>query len=228
MRRRSLKNISQVEGYTSKEWRRVTYHSLSAGEGRAQMESFGYAGKILRVDLSSGDVDRIPTIDYIDRFLGGRGIAAKVCWDEVPPEVGALDSGNRLVFASGPLCGLPVLGSSRWVVCGKSAYSTPEHFNYSNLGGNWGAAMKFAGYDAIIIQGKSDKPVYLLLDGDTIQFKDASALWGKGAIETREMLKGELGEEVKVVDIGPAGENRVPLAILLADNDRKKRHELSA
>ena len=71
------------------------------------MESFGYAGKILRVDLSSGRVDRISTIDYSDRFLGGRGIAAKVCWDEVPPEVGAYDSANRLVFASGPLCGLP-------------------------------------------------------------------------------------------------------------------------
>ncbi len=183
------------------------------------METFGYAGKILRVDLSSGNTETADTMDYADRFLGGRGFAAKVCWDEVPPEVGALDEENRIVFACGPLCGLSGLGSSRWVVCGKSPYSTPDHFNYSNMGGNWGSALKFAGYDAVVVSGKSDRPVYLLLHEGVVEFKDAAALWGKGAIEAREMLKKMEGKSVRVVGIGPAGENMAVTAIVQADND---------
>ncbi|MBW1903099.1 MAG: hypothetical protein JRJ20_15945, partial [Deltaproteobacteria bacterium] len=183
------------------------------------MSNFGYAGKILRADLSSGSIEMIPTSEYADRFLGGRGIAAKVSWDEVPPEVGAFDEGNRLIFATGPLCGLPVLGSSRWEVCGKSAYTTPEHFNYCNMGGKWGAYLKFAGYDAVIVQGKSEKPVYLLLKENAAEIKDASALWGKGAIETRESLKRETGKSAKIVGVGPAGENMTVFASLQADND---------
>jgi len=87
------------------------------------------------------------------------------------------------------------------------------------LGGRWGAELKFAGYDAILVRGKSEKPVYLFLHDDVAEFKDASALWGKGAIETRDILKGELGTSVSVVAIGPAGENLVTMANLLADND---------
>lgn len=83
------------------------------------MPTFGYAGKILRVDLSSGKIVEISTLDYVDRFLGGRGIAAKVYWDEVLPEVSAFDAENKLIFATGPLCGLPAIAGSRWQVCGK-------------------------------------------------------------------------------------------------------------
>jgi len=160
----------------------------------------------------------VSTTDYAS-FLGGRGIAAKIYWDEVSPETNALDAGNRLIFAIGPLAGLHALGTSRWTVCGKSPLSTPEHFCYSNLGGRWGAELKFAGYDAIVVQGKSDKPVYLYIHDGVAELKDASALWGKGTVETREILKGELGSSVKVVAIGPAGENMVTTASLLADND---------
>ncbi len=183
------------------------------------METFGYTGKILRVDLSSGSITEIPTMDYADRFLGGRGIAAKICWDEVPPEVKAFDAENRIVFATGPLCGVPTIGGSRWTVCGKSAFSTPEHFNHGNLGGRWGAELKFAGYDAIVVQGKSEKPVYLFLHDETAELKDASDLWGKGSLDTREILKSELGNSVRVVAVGPAGENMAILANLMADND---------
>ena len=183
------------------------------------MATFGYTGKILRVDLSSGSITEVSTMDYADRFLGGRGIAAKICWDEVPPEVKAFDAENRIVFATGPLGGVPTIGGSRWTVCGKSAVSTPEHFCYSNLGGRWGAELKFAGYDAIVVQGKSEKPVYLFLHDETAELKDASALWGKGSIDTREILKNELGNSVRVVAIGPAGENMAIMASLMADND---------
>ena len=182
-------------------------------------DQYGYAGKILRVDLSSGSTAELSTLDYANKFLGGRGIAAKLYWDEVPPQAGAFDEENGLIFATGPLAGIPVLGGSRWQVCGKSPASSPEHFCYCNLGGRWGAELKFAGYDAILIRGKSEKPVYLFLDDDVSELRDASALWGKGAIETRETLKGELGSSVSVVAIGPAGENMAIMATLLADND---------
>ncbi|MBM3157843.1 MAG: aldehyde ferredoxin oxidoreductase, partial [Chloroflexi bacterium] len=119
-------------------------------------ELYGYAGKILRVDLSTGTITRVPTSDYARRFLGGRGIAAKIYWDEVPPEVRAFDPANRLIFATGPVAGLKGISGSRWVVCGKTALTTPEHFNYANLGGDWGAQLKLAGYDALVVQGKSD------------------------------------------------------------------------
>jgi len=183
------------------------------------MPPFGYAGRILRLDLSIAKVTTIPTTDYVTDYLGGRGIAAKVYWDEVPPEAGAFDAENKLIFATGPMAGLPTIGGSRWKVCAKSPATTPEKFCYSNLGGRWGAALKFAGYDAIVVQGKSERPAYLLIRDDVAELRDASTLWGKGAIETRETLKSELGDSARVVAIGPAGENLATMATLLADND---------
>jgi aldehyde:ferredoxin oxidoreductase len=179
----------------------------------------GYAGKILRVDLSSRSISHIPTTDYSDRFLGGRGIAAGIYWDEVSPEVKVFDPENRLIFMTGPLGGITGLAGSRWTVCGKSPSTVPEHFSYNNLGGRWGAQVKFAGYDGIVIQGKSDRPVYLFIQDGVTEIRDASALWGKGAVKTRETLKGELGNTVAVAACGPAGENMVRFASLLADND---------
>ena len=100
-------------------------------------DQYGYAGKILRVDLSAGSKAEFPTMDYADRFLGGRGIGAKIYWDEVPPQVSALDPDNRLIFSVGPLAGFPMVGGSRWQVCGKSPATAPEQFSYCNLGGHW-------------------------------------------------------------------------------------------
>ncbi|MFC1943952.1 aldehyde ferredoxin oxidoreductase family protein [Chloroflexota bacterium] len=182
-------------------------------------ENDGYAGKILRVDLSSGEITGIPTRDYSDGFLGGRGIAAKVYWDEVPPDVGPFDPGNRLLFFTGPLAGFPALAGSRWTVCGKSPITERESFSYCNLGGNWGVKLKFAGYDGIIVQGKSARPVYILVRDDAVQIKDASGLWGKGAAQTRGALKEEMGKSAAVVAIGPGGENMVSSAVLLAEQD---------
>ena len=188
-------------------------------KGNIVMTDFGFAGKILRVDLSYGHISETPTSDYAERFLGGRGLAAKIYWDEVPPEAGAFDAENRLIFALGPMAGIPALGASRWGVFGKSPLPISEKFCYGNLGGRWGAELKFAGYDGIVIQGKSEGPVYLLISDGKVELKDASALWGKGAARTRDLLKGELGDKTRVVAIGPAGENMVTTANLLADND---------
>ena len=100
------------------------------------VEEFGYAGKILRVDLSSGRTTEFPIKDYADRFLGGRGIAARIYWDEVNPGMNAFDPENRLIFITGPLAGFPGLASSRWQICGKSPALIPEQFHSSNLGGS--------------------------------------------------------------------------------------------
>ncbi len=178
----------------------------------------GYAGRILRVDLSSGRTSTVPTSDY-KSFVGGRGWAAKVHWDEVRTQVGALDPENRLTFFTGPMAGFAGFGSSRWQICGKSPATDPEHFCYSNLGGTWGVTLKSAGYDGIIVHGRAEKPVYLLVDQDGAQIRDARHLWGRGAIETREMLKTELGADVNVVACGQAGENMVAMATVLADRD---------
>jgi aldehyde:ferredoxin oxidoreductase len=182
-------------------------------------QRYGYAGKVLRVDLSSGTISYTPTADYADRFLGGRGIAAKIYWDEVPADVSAFDPENRLIFVTGPLAGFSGLAGSRWQVCGKAPAMTPEEFSYCNFGGRWGGQLKFAGYDGLVIQGKSDRPVYIFIEDDSVEIRDASALWGKSTVEAREILKQELGSTVAVVACGPAGENLVSYAILLADND---------
>jgi aldehyde:ferredoxin oxidoreductase len=182
------------------------------------MATYGYAGKILRADLSSRRASTVSTLEYADRFLGGRGMAARIYWDEVPPEAGPFDPENRLIFITGPLCGVPAVGGSRWEVCGKGPHS-PARFSYGNLGGRWGAALKFAGYDGVIVQGISEEPVCLFIHDGMVEFRDASGLWGMGAIDAREALKSELGSAARVVAIGPAAENMAAMATLLADNN---------
>ncbi len=183
------------------------------------MKQYGYTGKILRVDLSTGAISHMPTKAYADRFLGGRGIAAKIYWDEVSPEVGAFDAENLLMFFTGPMAGFNGLGGLRWTVCGKSPISGPDHFSYANLGGSWGVRLKYAGYDGVVVKGKSDKPVYLYIKDGEIEIREASGLWGKSTIDARKLLKKEHGKSVSVVSCGPAGEKKVLFATLLADND---------
>jgi len=163
----------------------------------------------------------MPTEEYVGLFLGGRGFAVKIYWSEVSPMVRAFAPENRLIFATGPLAGFPGLAGSRWMVAGKAPATdtTPEQFSYSNFGGSWGAQLKFAGYDALVVQGKSYKPVYLLIQDDNVEIRDASSLWGKGTIEVRDTLKAEFGDSLRVVACGPAGERGVSWATLLADDD---------
>ena len=180
---------------------------------------YGYTGKMLKVDLTSGRTSNIDTMDYADRFIGGAGVATKVYWDEVSPDVDAFDPGNTLMFVTGPMAGFTGVAGSIWQVHGKSPLTIPQQFSCGSLGGTWGAQLKFAGYDGVIVQGKSEKPVYLLVEDDRAQLRDASALWGKGAVETRELLKKELGRSARVATMGPAGENLVVFANVIADDD---------
>ena len=202
--------------------------SFDAGNrgSRRAFSMKGYAGTLLRVNLSTGHIAKVPTDAYADLFLGGRGIAARVHWDEVPPGCDALDPENRLTFMTGLICGVPGFSGSRWEVCGKSPIH--EQFSYANLGGSWGAQLKFAGYDGLVVEGKADGPVYLWVSNDGVEIRDAAHLRGMGAIATRKRLKEELGKSARVAAVGPAGENRVTFATLLADNDSSGSSGLGA
>ena len=183
------------------------------------MADFGYAGEILKVDLSDGNISKIPSAPYHEQFLGGRGLAAKIFWDMVPVQANAYDAENCLIYATGPVTGFTnVSGGSRWQVCAKSPVAEPEVFSYANLGERWGTRLKSAGYDALAVQGKSDKPRYIYIHNSSVELCDASALWGKSAIESADSLKAELGKDVSVLTIGPAAENLVSFATMLTDD----------
>ena len=182
------------------------------------MAEFGYMGDLLDVDLTNKTTRVIQTSDFSDRFIGGRGIAAKIYWDEVSSGVNAFDPENHLIFVTGPLTGFTGLASSRWQVCGKSPAMNPGSFSYANLGGGWGTWLKYAGFDGIIVHGASDRPVYLFVHYGNAEIRDAAFLWGRTAVEACDELKAKHGEKVKVIAMGPAGENKVSFATLLADD----------
>ncbi|MFH1646790.1 MAG: aldehyde ferredoxin oxidoreductase N-terminal domain-containing protein [Chloroflexota bacterium] len=181
------------------------------------MAEYGYAGEVLKVDLTDGKITRLPTADYVDRFIGGRGLAARLYWDMVPPGAGALSPENCLICASGPVAGFPGFAGGRWVICGKSPEGERGTFNYANLGGRWGTWLKYAGYDALVVQGRAERPVYLFISNDTVEVRDAADLWGGSALEVFEGLQAWLGKGASVLTIGPAAENLVTFATVLAD-----------
>lgn len=179
----------------------------------------GWCGKILRVNLSDRSIGYLDTMVYADRFLGGRGIATKIYWDEVKPETKAFDEENLLIFMSGPLAATSAQGTSRFVVVGKSPMQQPEGFCYGNLGGYFGPFMKRAGFDGIVISGKADRSCYLWIDNGKAEILDADWLWGKGAYATAELLKEKHGPQVHYVTTGPAGENLCRTATVNTDNE---------
>ncbi len=182
------------------------------------MKQFGYAGSILKVDLSSGHISTLETMDYSERFIGGRGVASKLYWDFVPPETKALDPDNCLICATGPVAGFIGFAGSRWQICGKSPQGDRETFSFANFGGRWGITLKYAGYDALVIQGKADRPVYVYIKNETVEIRDASRFWGMSAFDATDMLKAELGNNFRVLTIGKAAENLVSFATILAED----------
>lgn len=180
---------------------------------------FGWCGKILKVDLSDSRISELDTLDYADRFLGGRGIATRIYWDEVGPDAGALDPENCLILMSGPLGATGVPGASRFAVIGKSPMRMPEGFCYGNLGGYFAPALKKAGYDGVVVKGAADRPSYLWINDGKAEIRDGGTLWGKGAHDVRSQLRKTHGERVRFVTTGLAGENRCRTATLLTDHE---------
>lgn len=182
------------------------------------MKTYGWVGKILRVDLTEGKSVEVPTSDYVPKFIGGRGLGAKICWDEVPPEVGAFDPENVLVFATGPLQGTLSPTSGRFKIMGKAPQTSPvESYCHSGVGGHWAPELKWAGYDAVVIKGKAPKPAYLVIDDGKISILDATHLWGLDTYETQKKIWATHGSDVRVMAIGVAGEKKSRIAIILTD-----------
>ncbi len=173
----------------------------------------GWMGTILDVDLSSGRMERRDTIPYARDYLGGRGLAARIAWEEIPPDAGAYDAENRIIVATGPLTGTLAPTSGRTVMTAVSPRTYPHPwYTHSTLGGWFGAELKYAGFDALVIHGASDRPIYLeITDGDA-RLVEADDLWGRDARETQLQLRERLGDGAQVLAIGPAGENGVRLA----------------
>ena len=179
----------------------------------------GWCGQILKVDLSNGRPSTMNTMPYADQYLGGRGIATRIYWEEVLPDTGAFDPENRLIFMTGPLVATGTQGAARCMVIGKSPMLMPEGFCYGNIGSFFGPYLKRAGYDGLIIHGRSSKPVYLLIHDKNVQIYEASSLWGKGTYATGKMLKKKLGKGVRFISTGVAGESLCRSANLMTEND---------
>jgi len=189
-------------------------NAAPGGQG-GSIAVFGYTGRLLRVDLSRDRITQEDTAPYADRFLGGRGLCAKIAWDEIPPHIDPFHPDNRLLAMTGPLTGMPVAGAGRTQFGSVAPQVYPEpRYTRSSMGGNWAAALKYAGYDGVIIQGQAERPVYLWICDADVDLKAADGLWGLDTFQTQQALMKAYGSDVSVIAIGPAGENLSRIAII--------------
>ena len=174
-----------------------------------------YAGRVLYIDLSTNSFrEEILSEESITKYGAGRGMAAKLLWDMTGPQTKPFDADNTLIISTGVLTGTHAPMSGRATLTSKSP-ATGRYFK-SNFGGRFGLALKFLGYDYLVITGKAQNPVYLYLDEDGVEFLSASNLWGKTVRETNALLEKKHGEDIETICIGPAGENGVKFAAVMA------------
>jgi aldehyde:ferredoxin oxidoreductase len=180
----------------------------------------GWTKKILRVDLSNGSIKTEPlNMEWAKDYLGQRGLATKYFIEEVDPKVDPLAPENKLIMTTGPLTGTAASTGGRYSVVTKGALTNA--IACSNSGGYFGAELKFAGWDMIIFEGKSPKPVYLSIEDDKVELRDASHLWGKTVFQTEETIKSSHQDpQTRVCSIGRAGENGVKYACIVNDLHR--------
>jgi aldehyde:ferredoxin oxidoreductase len=171
-------------------------------------------GKIIRVDLTAGavSIEMMPEDNY-RKYVGGSGLAAKYFWDKGDFNADALSPEAMLIFMNGPFAGLKLSGASRNSLAGRSPLT--GHWADSSCGGFFAPELRFAGYDGIVLTGKSPKPSVLLIEDDKISIVDGSEYWGKGIEEVNKGLKNKYGKNYRTVVIGPAGENLVKFACIL-------------
>lgn len=179
---------------------------------------FGWTGKLLRVDLSRQRITTESSSIYTERFIGGVGVGMKVMWDEVLPATEPFDPENRLVFMTGPLTGTLAPSSGRFEICTKAPGVDPFMPTRSGIGGYWGAELKFAGYDGLIVQGCAEKPSVLEILNDEVRITQAKKLWGLDTYETQKRISAGYGKTAKTICIGPAGENLVHFAAIVSDS----------
>ena len=189
---------------------------------------YAETGFNLEIDLSRGNIERVETDPRdTELYLGGLGTNAKILWDRVPPETHPFSPENLLIFGTGLLCGTPATGCNRTIVTTVSPQT--ELMAFSMMGGFWAPELKYAGYDKVILRGKSPDLVYLWINNDQVEIRDASHLQGKGAVETQELIQQELKEpKAQVAAIGLAGENRVYFASIEQGRSSASRQGLGA
>jgi len=182
-------------------------------------KSYGYAGNILRVDLTTARHWTESTAEYAPRFLGGRGINQWILLNELRPWVTPFEPANILCFGAGALTGTLVPGASRVNIDSKNALTSG--IGSGNAGGWFASELKFAGYDHVVIRGKARLPVYLYIEDEKVSLRPAHELWGKTTRETVELIQEDLGHsDVQVACIGPAGENIAKLACIIVSGSR--------
>jgi benzoyl-CoA reductase subunit BamB len=189
---------------------------------------YAETGFDLEIDLTRGNIERVATDpSWTELYLGGLGTNAKILWDRVPPEAEPFSPENLLIFGTGLLCGTPAIGCNRTVV---STFSPQTQLMaFSMMGGYWAPELKHAGYDKVILRGKSPELVYLWINNDKVEIRDASHLKGKGAVEAAEMIRKELGDpKIEVCSIGLAGENKVFFASIEQGRSSASRGGLGA
>jgi aldehyde:ferredoxin oxidoreductase len=180
---------------------------------------YGWHGRLLRVDLTTGNIgeETIPE-EEARRFIGGRGLAIKYLMEGMDPKTDPLSPENLLIFATGPLTSTPAPTGNRYMVVTKSPLTGA--LANSNSGGTFPTMMKRAGYDLFIFEGQAETPVYLFVDERKAELRDAAHLWGRDTHDTDEAIKAETSEDTSVACIGPAGENGVLIAAIINDKHR--------
>jgi aldehyde:ferredoxin oxidoreductase len=186
---------------------------------------FGWVGKILDVDLTTRKTCVRDTMAYAENYFGGRAMAGRIAWEEIPMGIDAYDPDNRVIVATGPLTGTLAPTTGRTVMTGLSPRIYPKPwYTHSTLGGWFGPEMKYAGYDAIVIHGRANAPVYLRLRDDDVRLVEAADLWGLDARETQLALKARMGSQAQILTIGPAGENLVRFATVQHSEENAAGH----
>ncbi|MFC2060392.1 aldehyde ferredoxin oxidoreductase family protein [Chloroflexota bacterium] len=176
----------------------------------------GYTGKILRVDLTTGEIgDEHLDDDTLRKYIGGVGLAARILWNETAPNTEPLSPESPLIFMTGPLTGSIVPSSSRYIVAGLSPLT--GIWGQAHSGGNWADELRHAGFDGIVVAGESRQPVYLWIQEGRAEIREAGHLWGKDTYEVAELLKEETDEKASTACIGPAGERLVRIACVMND-----------
>lgn len=178
-----------------------------------------YMGTIIRVDLAAGTVKKEPlNMKNAEEYVGARGLGTKYFCDEVDPKVDPLGPDNKLIFMTGPLTGTAASCSGRYEVVAKAPLTGT--IGAANSGGHFGPELKYAGYDGIIFEKQSEKPVYLYIEDRRVELKDASDLWGRTVYEVTDILNERHGESARVACIGPTGENLCLYAGVMNDKHR--------
>lgn len=187
-----------------------------------------YSPRILRVNLSKRKFSKGKiSPSFVGKYIGGRGFGARILYDEIKADVAPLSTDNKLIFATGPLAGTTIPGSSRTALVSKSPLT--GGYGDSDVGGNFGPELRSAGYDCVILEKRAKNPQYLVLDDDTHELREASHIWGETTRETQNIIKEELGDDTfNVAAIGPAGERLVKFAIIDADDRQAGRCGLGA